>query len=89
MQALERLGLKLKEQVGLDELLSENFNPQLYGLTKAQTEKVNALRDVVTAYVSIREDITGKSIRQKLNIHPFVESTPVVRHSYFPHISLF
>ena len=64
MQALERLGLKLKEQVGLDELLSENFNPQLYGLTKAQTEKVNALRDVVTAYVSIREDITGKSIRR-------------------------
>ena len=64
MQALERLGLKLKEQVRLDELLSENFNPQLYGLTKTQAEKVNALRDVVTAYVSIREDITGKSIRR-------------------------
>ena len=64
MQALERLGLKLKEQVRLDELLSENFNPRLYELTKAQTEKVNALRDVVTAYMSIREDITGKTIRQ-------------------------
>ena len=64
MQALERLGLKLKEHIGLNELLSENFNPRLYGLTKTQAEKVNALRDVVTAYVSIREDITGKSIRQ-------------------------
>ena len=64
MHAMERLGQKLKEQERLDELLSENFNPRLYGLTKTQVEKVNALRDVVTAYVSIREDITGKSIRQ-------------------------
>lgn len=64
MQALERLGLKLKEQVRLDELLSENFNPRLYGLTKAQAEKVNALRDIMTAYMSIREDVTGKSIGQ-------------------------
>lgn len=64
MQALKRLGLKLKEQVRLDELLSDNFNPRLYGLTKAQAEKVNALRDIVTAYMSIHEDITGKSIRQ-------------------------
>ena len=63
MQALKRLGLRFKEPIGLNELLNENFNPQLHGLTKAQAEKVNALRDVVTTYVSIREDITGKSIR--------------------------
>ena len=35
MKSLERLGLKLKEPVGLAELLNENFNPQLYGLTKS------------------------------------------------------
>ena len=52
MQALERLGLKLKEQIGLDELLSENFNPQLYSLTRSQEEKISALRDVVAAYLS-------------------------------------
>ena len=63
MQALERLGLKLKEQIRLDELLSENFNPQLYSLTRSQDEKISALRDVVAAYVSIREDITGKIIK--------------------------
>ena len=34
MQALETLGLKLNDEIGLAELLSENFNPQLYGLTK-------------------------------------------------------
>ena len=58
MKSLERLGLRLKEPVGLDELLSENFNPQLYGLSKSQEEKVRALRDVVAVYMSIREDIT-------------------------------
>ena len=63
MQALETLGLKLKEQIGLEELLSENFNPQLYSLTRSQEEKISALRDVVAAYVSIREDITGKIIK--------------------------
>ena len=47
MQALETLGLKIKEQVSLNELLSENFNPKLYGLTKSQQEKVSALRDVL------------------------------------------
>ncbi len=63
MQALERLGLKLKEQIGLDELLGENFNPQLYSLTRSQEEKISALRDVVAAYVGIREDISGKTIK--------------------------
>jgi DNA repair protein RadC len=62
MQALQKLGLKLKEHIGLDELLSENFNPQLYSLTRIQEEKINALKDVVAAYVSCREDITGKTI---------------------------
>ena len=63
MQALERLGLKLKEQIGLDELLSETFNPQLYSLTKSQEEKISALRDVVVAYISSKEDIIGKEIK--------------------------
>lgn len=62
MQALETLGLKLKEHIGLDELLSENFNAQLYGLTRSQEQKVNALRDVVAAYISFKEDLTGKII---------------------------
>lgn len=64
MQALETLGLKLKEQVSLNELLSENFNPKLYGLTKSQQEKVSALRDVLATYTSMREGINGKTIRQ-------------------------
>lgn len=64
MKALETLGLRLKEPVGLDELLGENFNPGLYGLTKSQVEKVSALRDVVATYMSIRENITGRRIRQ-------------------------
>ena len=63
MQALETLGLKLKEQIGLDELLSDNFNPQLYSLTRSQQEKISALRDVVAAYISVREDISGKTIK--------------------------
>lgn len=62
MKSLERMGLRLKEPVALDELLSENFNPSLYGLTKSQEEKVRALRDVVAAYMCIRNDIAGKSI---------------------------
>ena len=64
MQALETLGLKLKDEIGLVELLSENFNPQLYGLTKVQKEKVNALRDVVATYMNIREELVGKTIRR-------------------------
>ena len=64
MQALETLGLKLKDEIGLAELLSENFNPQLYGLTKVQKEKVNALRDVVATYMNIREEMVGKTIRR-------------------------
>lgn len=62
MKALETLGLRLKEQIGLNELLSENFNPQLYGLTRLQGEKISALRDIVVAYMSSRDDITGRVI---------------------------
>ena len=64
MKALESLGLKLDEQISLEEMLSENFNPQLYSLTDSQQEKINALRDVVVAYMSSREDITGKIIKE-------------------------
>lgn len=63
MQALEKLGLVLDEPIGLSELLSEDFNPQLYRLTEAQEEKINALKDVVAAYISAREDIAGKTIK--------------------------
>jgi DNA repair protein RadC len=62
MQALEKLGLKLNEQISLDELLSENFNPQLYSLTKSQEETISALKDVVTAYITIKEDLAGRTI---------------------------
>ena len=62
MQALDKLGLKLNEQISLDELLSENFNPQLYSLTKSQEETISALRDVVTAYITIKEDLAGRTI---------------------------
>lgn len=64
MKALETLGLRLKEQIGLEELLSENFNPQLYGLTADQEEKLGALRDIVTTYITAKEDIRGKMIRR-------------------------
>lgn len=63
MQALEKLGLRLNHQIDLSELLSENFNPQLYGLTNEQEEKVSALRDIVTTYITTKDDITGKVIR--------------------------
>lgn len=63
MKSLERLGLKLGTDISLTEILSENFNPQLHGLTKSQEEKINALRDIVTTYISSREEMTGKVIR--------------------------
>ena len=63
MQALEKLGLVLDEPLGLSELLRADFNPQLYRLTEAQEEKINALKDVVAAYISAREDIAGKTIK--------------------------
>lgn len=62
MQALEKLGLRFKEQISLDELLSENFNARLYGLSELEEDKVTALRDVIKEYISTREDMTGKEI---------------------------
>lgn len=64
MKSLERLGLKLGNKVSLNELLSENFNPQIYGLTRVQGEKVNALRDIVTTYLGSRDELEGKTIRR-------------------------
>ena len=55
MEALNTLGLRLKEHIGLEELLGENFNPQLYSLTDSQVKKVNALRDVVQEYVRLKD----------------------------------
>ena len=70
MQALETLGLKLHDEIGLAELLSENFNPQLYGLTKVQKEKVNALRDVVATYMNkIPQSATPKGYSFR-NLNP-------------------
>ena len=63
MKALESLGLKLDEQIGIEEMLSENFNPQLYSLTDSQQEKINALRDVIVAYMNSKEDVAGKTIK--------------------------
>ena len=63
MKALESLGLKLNEQIGLEEMLSENFNPQLYSLTDSQQEKISALRDVIVAYLNSKEDVAGKTIK--------------------------
>ena len=64
MKSLERLGLKLETDISLTEILSENFNPHLHRLTKSQEEKVHALRDIVTTYLSSREELTGKVIRK-------------------------
>ena len=50
MQALERLGLRFQEEIPVQTLLSENFNPSLYGLSKSQRIKVSALRDIVREY---------------------------------------
>ena len=52
MKSLERLGLKLGAEISLVELLSENFNPQLYSLSKSQVEKVCALRDIVSTFIT-------------------------------------
>ena len=50
MKALAELGLELNESIPLEILLSENFNGSLYGMTQEQTDKVRALKDVVSEY---------------------------------------
>ena len=62
MKSLERLGLKLGTEISLVELLSENFNPHLYSLSRSQVEKVCALRDIVSTYITSKEDPTGCKI---------------------------
>lgn len=62
MKSLERLGLKLGAEISLVELLSENFNPHLYSLSKSQVEKVCALRDIVSTYITSKQDPTGSKI---------------------------
>lgn len=62
MKSLERLGLRLNQPIELTELLSETFNPKLYGLSNAQYERVMALRDVVTSYMSALGSFSGKTI---------------------------
>lgn len=52
MQALERLGITLNEDIPVQTLLSEHFNPGLYGINGDMADKVSALRDIVTAYNS-------------------------------------
>ena len=53
-KALETLGITPNEQISLDILLSESFNGRLYGMQAQQIERVQALRDIVTAYNSSR-----------------------------------
>lgn len=52
MQALEKLGIRLTEDIPVQTLLSEHFNPGLYGITGEQAERVSALRDIVAIYNS-------------------------------------
>lgn len=48
--AFKKLGIILKENISAQELLAEDFNGEYYGLTKRQSEKIKALRDIVTEY---------------------------------------
>lgn len=50
MQALKKLGLEFQEEIPLNVLLNENFNGNLYGMTKTQQSKLKALREVVVEY---------------------------------------
>ena len=50
MKELAQLGLELGENIPIDILLSENFNGSLYGMTKDEMDKVQALRMIVAQY---------------------------------------
>ena len=50
MKELAQLGLELGENIPIDILLSENFNGSLYGMTKDDMDKVQALRMIVAEY---------------------------------------
>ena len=49
-ETFRKLGIILNENIPTQELLAEDFNGEYYGLTKRQTEKIRALRDIVTEY---------------------------------------
>lgn len=49
-ETFRKLGIILNENIPAQELLAEDFNGEYYGLTKRQTEKIRALRDIVTDY---------------------------------------
>ena len=49
-ETFRKLGIILNENIPAQELLAEDFNGEYYGLTKRQTEKIRALRDIVTEY---------------------------------------
>ena len=49
-ESFRKLGIILNENIPTQELLAEDFNGEYYGLTKRQTEKIRALRDIVTEY---------------------------------------
>ena len=49
-ETFRKLGIILNENIPTHELLAEDFNGDHYGLTKRQTEKIRALRDIVTEY---------------------------------------
>lgn len=62
MQALKKLGINLTQQVPITELLSENFNANLYSLSRAQQGRIAALRDIVTEYTKSRKETESDSI---------------------------
>ncbi len=47
---LKTLGIKLTSDIPTDQLLSENFNAERYGLSTTQQKKIRALRDIITEY---------------------------------------
>lgn len=49
-ESFRKLGIILNENIPTQELLAEDFDGEYYGLTKRQTEKIRALRDIVTEY---------------------------------------
>lgn len=54
-KALKTLGIMPNSRVTLRALLSENFNGDLYGMTRDQMDKVKALREVIATYEISRQ----------------------------------
>ncbi len=66
MNALATLGIKLEKEIPLEILLGEYFNGKMYGMTKAQIEKVKALREIILTYNSSKETDTASKITDSL-----------------------